>query len=107
MRTLVAFRFIIELDGDLPGPAAQTVHTDSNIQKNADIFPPNSGRLVKAGTKINFNLHLNPRGEETPVRVAVAWKVFPKGAVPKYVAFTQHMGDVNDLELQFHQSGEF
>ena len=69
------------------------------LGKNADIFPPNSGRLVKAGTKINFNLHLNPRGEETPVRVAVAWKVFPKGAVPKYVAFTQHMGDVNDLDI--------
>jgi mono/diheme cytochrome c family protein len=69
------------------------------LGKNADIFPPNSGRLVKAGTKINFNLHLNPRGEETPVRVAVAWKVFPKGVVPKYVAFTQHMGDVTDLDI--------
>jgi mono/diheme cytochrome c family protein len=69
------------------------------LGKNADIFPPNSGRLVKAGTKINFNLHLNPRGEQTPVRVAVAWKVLPKGVVPKYVAFTQHMGDVQDLDI--------
>ncbi len=69
------------------------------LGKNADIFPPNSGRLVKAGTKINFNLHLNPRGEETPVRVAVAWKVFPKNVVPKYVALTQHMGDVTDLDI--------
>jgi len=69
------------------------------LGKNADIFPPNSGRLVKAGTKINFNLHLNPRGEEAPVRVAVAWKVFPKNVVPKYVALTQHMGDVTDLDI--------
>jgi mono/diheme cytochrome c family protein len=69
------------------------------LGKNGDIFPPNSGRLVKAGTKINFNLHLNPRGEETPVRVAVAWKVYPKAAVPKYVAFTQHMGDAADLDI--------
>jgi hypothetical protein len=69
------------------------------LGKNGDIFPPGSGRLVKAGTKINFNLHLNPRGKETPVRVAVAWKVFPKGEVPKYVAFTQHMGDAPELDI--------
>ena len=69
------------------------------LGKNADIFPPESGRFVKAGTKINFNLHLNPRGKETPVRVAVAWKVLPKGAVPKYVAFTQHMGDAPELDI--------
>jgi len=69
------------------------------LGKNADIFPPDSGRLVKAGTKINFNLHLNPRGKETPVRVAVAWKAYPKNQVPTYVAFTQHMGDAPELDI--------
>jgi hypothetical protein len=69
------------------------------LGKNGDVFPPNSGRLIKAGTKINFNLHLNPRGEETPVNVKLGLKVFPKGQVPKYVAFTQHMGDAPDLDI--------
>src|SRR3989454_9438312 len=69
------------------------------LGKNGDIFPPNSGRLIKAGSKINFNLHLNPRGEQTPVSVQLGFKVFPKGVVPKYVAFTQHMGDTNDLDI--------
>ena len=69
------------------------------LGKNGDIFPPNSGRLVKAGTKINFNLHLNPRGEVTPVSVKLGLKVFPKGQVPKYVAFTQHMGDAQELDI--------
>jgi hypothetical protein len=69
------------------------------LGKNGDIFPPNSGRLIKAGTKINFNLHLNPRGEETPVSVTLGLKVFPKGEVPKYVAFTQHMGDTGELDI--------
>ena len=55
----------------------------------------NLWRLIKAGTKINFNLHLNPRGEETPVSVKLGLKVYPKGRVPKYVAFTQHMGDAS------------
>jgi mono/diheme cytochrome c family protein len=69
------------------------------LGKNGDVFPPDSGRLIKAGTKINFNLHLNPRGEETPVRVKLGLKVYPKGQVPKYVAFTQHMGDAPDLDI--------
>jgi hypothetical protein len=69
------------------------------LGKNGDIFPPNSGRLIKAGTKINFNLHLNPRGEVTPVNVKLGLKLFPKGQVPKYVAFTQHMGDSQELDI--------
>jgi hypothetical protein len=70
------------------------------LGKNGDIFPPNSGRLVKAGSKINFNLHLHPNGEATPTSVSVAMKVFPAGATPKKcVAFTQHMGDFTDLDI--------
>lgn len=69
------------------------------LGKNGDIFPPNSGRLIKAGSKINFNLHLNTRGEETPVMVELGFRVFPKKIVPKYVAFTQHMGDTQDLDI--------
>ncbi|HYL38389.1 MAG TPA: cytochrome c [Bryobacteraceae bacterium] len=69
------------------------------IGKNADVFPPNAGRLIKAGSMIHLNLHLHPDGQETPVKLSIAFKFFPKGVVPKYVAFTQHMGDVNDLDL--------
>src|SRR5512140_645222 len=70
------------------------------VGKNADLFPENAGRLVKAGSKIHLNLHLHPYGEETPVLVSVGFKFYPKGKVPKYVTFTQHMGDVkDDLDL--------
>jgi hypothetical protein len=69
------------------------------VGKAADIFPANSGRLIKAGSKIHFNLHLHPNGTETPVQISIGFKVMPKGQVPKYVAFTQHMGDTNDLDI--------
>ena len=69
------------------------------VGKNADIFAENSGRLIKAGSKLHFNLHLHPDGTETPVSVSVGFKLFPKGVAPKYVAFTQHMGDVTDLDI--------
>lgn len=69
------------------------------VGKAADIFPPNSGRLVKAGSLVHWNLHLHPDGVETPVQLSMAFQAYPKGQVPKYVAFTQHMGDVSDLDL--------
>jgi hypothetical protein len=69
------------------------------IGKGADVFPTDSGRLVKAGSKIHFNLHLHADGNETPVSVSLGLKLYAKGQVPKYVAFTQHMGDVNELDL--------
>lgn len=69
------------------------------VGKNADIFPANAGRLIKAGSKIHFNLHLHPWGQQTPVSVSIGFKLYPKGQVPKYVAFTQHMGDVTDLDI--------
>ena len=69
------------------------------VGKNADIFPQTSGRLIRAGSKIHFNLHLHPWGEETLVSVSLGLKLYPKGVVPKYVAFTQHMGDVTELDI--------
>ncbi len=69
------------------------------VGKNADVFPANSGRLIRAGSKIHLNLHLHPDGEETPVSISVGFKFYPKGVVPKYVAFTQHMGNVIELDI--------
>lgn len=69
------------------------------VGKNADIFPGNSGRLIKAGSKIHFNIHLHPDGQETPVQMSLGLKLYPKSVEPKYVAFTQHMGDVAELDL--------
>jgi mono/diheme cytochrome c family protein len=74
------------------------------IGKAADVFPPESGRLIKAGSKLNFNLHMTPDGEQTAVDVQLGLTVMPKGQVPKYVAFTQHMGDVNDLDIPAGQT---
>ena len=69
------------------------------LGKNGDIFPPDSGRLIKAGSKIHFNLHLHPSGERSLVNLSIGFKLYPKGQTPKYIAFTQHMGDNTDLDI--------
>src|SRR5499433_886652 len=48
------------------------------LGKNGDIFPEDSGRLIKAGSKIHFNLHLHPSGERSLVNVSIGFKLFPR-----------------------------
>ncbi len=69
------------------------------LGKNADVFPDGAGRLIKAGTKINFNLHLHSTGQETMANVALGLSLYPKGYKPKYLETTEKVGDPKDLDI--------
>ena len=69
------------------------------LGKNGDVFPEGAGRLFKAGTKINFNLHLHSVGEAMPANVEVALKFYPKGYTPKYLESTNTVGNSGEREL--------
>jgi mono/diheme cytochrome c family protein len=55
------------------------------IGKQGDVFPDGSGRLIKAGTKVNFQLHLHSNGKDTPTNVALGLKFHPAGYVPRHL----------------------
>jgi hypothetical protein len=69
------------------------------LGKNADVFPEGAGRLIKAGTKINFNLHLHSTGQETMANVALGLSLYPKGYKPKFIETTEKVGDPKDLDI--------
>src|SRR2546426_9400799 len=69
------------------------------VGKNGDVFPEGTGRLVKAGAKIRFNMHYHPVGEEKVDQTQVALQFYPKGYVPKYYIFASHTGDNDDLDI--------
>jgi hypothetical protein len=69
------------------------------LGKAADVFPEGSGRLIKAGTKINFQVHLHPYGKETAGNVALGLKFYPKGYVPKQVITSIRAGSGADLDI--------
>ena len=75
------------------------------LGKNADVFAEGAGRLIKAGTKINFNLHLHPIGQETPINVALALELYPKDYVPHYKETTEKVGDPKDLDIPPNTDG--
>jgi len=74
------------------------------LGKNADVFPEGAGRLLKAGTKINFNLHLHSVGQETAANVALGLKLYPKGYKPQYAETTEKVGDPKDLDIPANAS---
>ena len=58
------------------------------IGKKGDVFPEGSGRLIKAGTKINFQLHLHSIGQGNPTNVALGLKFYPR-AMFRITSFLQ------------------
>lgn len=62
------------------------------VGKYGDIFPENTGRLIKAGAKISFNMHYHSVGAEIRDRTTVAFIFYPKGTVPKYKVVDPNMG---------------
>ena len=49
------------------------------VGKNGDIFPEGTGRLVKAGAKIRFNMHYHPIGEAKTDASQIALVLLPEG----------------------------
>ena len=94
-----------KLDGNVQlGAGEQGVFLNEYaIGKGADVFPDGSGRLIKAGTKINFQLHLHSNGTETPVNVMLGLKYYPKGYTPKHT-ITSLTVSAAQVDLRPHEA---
>ena len=58
--------------------------TEYSMGKNGDIYPEGTGRLLRAGSKIRWNMHLHAIGKDMPAKVALGLQFYPKGYVPKH-----------------------
>ncbi len=54
------------------------------VGKGAEFMPPDTGLLIKAGTKIHFNMHYSSLGREIRDRSSLGLVLYPKGVVPKH-----------------------
>jgi len=80
-----AVQNLMSPDSSTGADARGSMLNEYALGKNADVFPDGSARLVKAGSKINFNLHLHSIGEEIAANVEVGLKFYPRGFEPKHV----------------------
>ena len=101
-----------------PGAAARVVHhevasllgpddqptgggtlVEYAVGKNGDIYTEGSGKLMKAGSKVRFNMHYHSVGEEITDRSQVGFVFYPKGYVPKHVINTVLAPNQDDLDI--------
>jgi len=62
---------------------AETFLNEYALGKGAEMFADGTARVLKAGSRISFNMHYHSVGEEIRNRVSVGVKLYPKGYVPK------------------------
>jgi len=95
-----AVTYVMAPEGDAVGG----VLNEYAVGKNGDIFPDGSGKLIKAGSKIRFNMHYHSVGEEIKDQTSVALVLYPKGYVPKHVMQTILSPNMDDLDIPAGES---
>ena len=64
----------------MPG---ETWLKETSIGNSGDIYPKGTGRLLRAGAVIRFNIHYHPVGEEVRDRTSIAFRFYSKaGDIP-------------------------
>jgi len=76
--------YVIEPDAPPGTPESGVMLHEYAVGKYGDIFNQNTGRLLKAGTRLRFDMHYFAVGKEQHNRTTIAFKFYPKGQIPKY-----------------------
>ena len=75
---------------DVPGGGGY--FSEFAVGKIGDMFRENTGKLMKAGSKIRFDIHYHSVGKAITDSSEIAIWFYPKGVTPKYRVFPQAMG---------------
>jgi hypothetical protein len=59
--------------------------------KRGEIYPPDSGVLLKAGQSARVSYHLHSIGEEVKAEFELGVVFYPKGFVPKHIRWTKQL----------------
>jgi hypothetical protein len=71
------------------------------VGRNADIFPPESGRLLQANSALSLDAgHVHANGRETKAHLEFAFKLFPKGYKPLYRRSSMRLGNGIDIDVK-------
>src|SRR5262249_1491419 len=76
------------------------------VGRNADVFNPDAGKLLRAGSRVGFpNVHMHANGKDTTGHLEVAFKFHPPGYQPKMTERTTTVG-TGDIDIRGMESGK-
>jgi hypothetical protein len=71
------------------------------VGRNADIFPPEAGRLLKANSILDLGAaHIHANGRETKSHLEFGFKFFPRGYKPVYPETTVNLSNTMDMDVK-------
>lgn len=92
--------YVIEPDAPAGTPETGIQLHEYAVGKYGDTFNENTGRLMKAGTRIRFDMHYFATGEELEDQTEIAFIFYPKGFTPKYEVRSVAFRNIPNDELE-------
>ncbi len=92
--------YAIEPDAAEGTPESGVQLHEYAVGKYGDIFADNTGRLLKAGTRLRFDMHYFAIGSEQHNKTTIAFKFYPKGETPKYQVRSIPIRNIPNDELE-------
>ncbi len=86
-----------------PNPGGSEIDIQLNeyaVGKYGNIFAENTGMLLKAGTRLRFDMHYFAIGSEQHNRTTIAFKFYPRGFVTKYQVRSTAIRNIPNDELE-------
>jgi len=77
------------------------------VGRNADIFDPEGGRLLRAGTYVySDSVHMHSNGKDTTGHLEIGFRFHPVGYEPKYERVTLGLGNGVDISIAGNQNNQ-
>jgi len=93
-----------EKGGTEEGGTSWPIH---EVGRNADIFPPEAGRLLAANSALALTAaHLHSNGKDTTAHLEFAFRFFPKDYKPLYKRSTLRLGNGIDIDVKPNTAGQ-
>ena len=77
------------------------------VGRNADIFEPTAGRLLKAGSSIVYqSAHVHSGGVDTKAKLLFGFKLYPKGYQPARRSALRSLGNGVDIDIKPNEANQ-
>ena len=92
---------------EVPDDRESTSWPVHEVGRNPDLFDPDAGRLLKAGSEVaSESIHLHSNGRDTRARLEIAFQLHPTGYEPKYEGGITSLANGSDIDIEANQAGQ-
>ncbi len=89
--------------GGVSGLGGWPIH---EVGRNADVYNPDAGRLLRAGSRVGFaNVHMHANGKDTTGHLEIGFKFHPKDYKPKLVERLMPIG-TGEIDIRPNEAGQ-